>query len=229
MKQWEELINQVDVFSGLGAKEREALLVGAQEREYRRRRPVLGAHSSANQLLVVTRGALKTIREDQPNQRLILEFLGPGDLIGEESVLMSGDSEFAAMTVENSSVLAIPADNVRRLLDTSPRFCRALAALAMARARAFRERLYFLTAAPVQVRLAALLHQLARRFGKRDRKGTLIALRVTHQDLADYIGASRETVTIFLAGLKAKGIIITNVRKIIIPDLKNLKKFSQLK
>jgi CRP-like cAMP-binding protein len=52
-------------------------------------------------------------------------------------------------------------------------------------------------------------------------------LKITHQDLSDYIAASRETVSLCLGAFKRKHLIQTQVRWLIIPDLKALRKIAE--
>jgi CRP/FNR family transcriptional regulator, cyclic AMP receptor protein len=223
MREWHELLSRVELFAGLNPKERELLLSAAEEREVRRRERLLSPQSADHFLYLVTRGALKTVRSNG-KENLLVDFHKPGDLLGEDCALLTGESDMLALPFDNATVLQIPAENFSKVMESQPRFGRALASMCALRAKSFRERLYFMMAAPVPVRLASALYLLAKNFGKRDRQGVLIGLRVTHQDLADYIGASRETVTLFLSKFKQDGLIIMKVRKIIIPDLKALKK-----
>lgn len=224
IKQWHDVLSGVGVFSSLAVKERESFLARAKDKEIKRNELLICARTPATHLHIITHGAVKMVRTDNHNQCLLVDFKKPGDILGEESVFISGEYELDAVPFDTASVLSIPAENIKRILDTQPRLGRALAALSLSRARSYRERLYEMTAIPVPVRLARALYMLARGFGKRDRRGTLINLRITHQDLADYIGAARETVTLFLSQFKKDGLITVNVRKIIVPDLKALKK-----
>jgi len=226
MKEYRELLNNVDVFFGLNEKERDLLLDGVEERDFRKKDFVCSAGSAADHMHVITRGAVKTMRGDNGGPRLLVDFVKEGEILGEEGVLLSGDYEMDACPFDHCSVLAIPVDNVARIMDGQPRLARALASLSATRARNYRDRLYQMNAIPVPVRLCGALQMLGKRFGKRDRQGTMIALKVTHQDLADYVGAARETVTLFLSRFKKEGIITMNVRRIIIPDMKALKKYT---
>ncbi|HUT52268.1 MAG TPA: Crp/Fnr family transcriptional regulator [bacterium] len=227
MKEWQEFISRVDVFFGLSGKEREALLAGARKQDVKRKETLFSADAIANHLYVITRGTMKTVRGNAHGQQLLVDFLKPGEVLGEESVLLSGEHGVDAVSFESASVLSFPADSVKKMLTSQPRLGHALASLAASRARAYRERLYLMTATPVPVRLAQALYMLARRFGRRDKQGTMIALRITHQDLADYVGASRETVSLFLSRFRKDGLIVMNVRRIIVPDLKALKKVTK--
>jgi len=224
MKEWHDVLSKVDVFFGLSQKERETLLSKAQEQEVKRKQLLFSRNTPATSLYVITNGALKTIQDVNEDKRLLVDFLKPGDVLGEDGVLLAGEYETDAAPFDNSTVLAIPAAEVRKVMDSQPRLGKALAAMSAAKARSYRERLFAMTACPVPVRLAQTLHMLARAFGKKEKRGTMIALRVTHQDLADYIGASRETVSLFISRFRKEGLITMNVRRIIVPDFKALKR-----
>lgn len=223
MKEWQEFVSRVDIFFGLSAKERETMLASARKLEIKRKDALFSSNTLANNLYLIARGTLKTVQGNSHEPRLLVDFIKPGEVLGEESVLLSGEHGVDAVSLEAASVLAISAENVKKVMSAQPRLGHALAALSASRARAYRERLYLMTATNVPVRLAQALSMLARRFGRRDKQGTSIALRITHQDLADYIGASRETVSLFLSRFRKEGLIKMNVRRIIVPDLKALK------
>lgn len=226
MNQWADYINNVDIFSCLAESERAGLLAHARERELKRPEPLFSDNAAATHLYVLTRGALKLMRNGESSQRLLVDFVKPGEVVGEENVLISSRHDFAAVPLDAAGVLCLPLDDVKTVLNGHPRFAHAMATLCAARARDFRERLYAMSTASVPVRLGSALSELARRFGKRDKRGTLIALRITHQDLADHIGASRETVSLFISRFRREGLITMNVRRIIIPDLKALKRIA---
>lgn len=62
------------------------------------------------------------------------------------------------------------------------------------------------------------IYQLAKRHGIRDAHGTIIDLKITHQELAEMVGTSRETVTRVLAHLREQGIIEINQRRMTLID-----------
>lgn len=227
MSHWEELLSKVDVFFGLSTHEREALLGNAREIELKRKDTLYTSSTPATHLYVIDRGSIKTVNESDRDRRLLADFLGPGDVFGEEGLLLGGEYETDALPFDETAVLALPLPEIRRAMEQNARMSRAMAGLAAGRARAYRERLFEMAVEPVPARLGLALHMLARRFGRREKKGTVIALRVTHQDLADYIGASRETVSLFLARFRSEGLITMNVRRIVVPDMKRLKRASR--
>jgi CRP/FNR family transcriptional regulator len=66
------------------------------------------------------------------------------------------------------------------------------------------------------------VYQLAKRHGIRDAHGTIIDLKITHQELAEMVGTSRETVTRVLTKLREQGIIEIDQRRITLLDAKAL-------
>ena len=66
------------------------------------------------------------------------------------------------------------------------------------------------------------IYQLASRHGIRDARGTIVDLKITHQELAEMVGTSRETVTRALARLRKQGILSIEQRRIILIDAEAL-------
>ena len=68
-----------------------------------------------------------------------------------------------------------------------------------------------------------MLLDLAGEYGVEDSRGTLIALKITHQELANLIGSTRETVSLTLSQFKRKSLLTTDGRKVIVTDAESLR------
>jgi CRP-like cAMP-binding protein len=75
----------------------------------------------------------------------------------------------------------------------------------------------------VNSKLAELLLRFGEEYGVEDARGTLVALKITHQEMANLIGSTRETVSLTLAQFKKRGLIQSEGRKVIISDREGLK------
>jgi CRP-like cAMP-binding protein len=75
----------------------------------------------------------------------------------------------------------------------------------------------------VTSKLAELLLNLAEEYGVEDARGTLVALKITHQELANLIGSTRETVSLTLSQFKKKNLICSEGRRVIISDAESLR------
>ena len=74
-------------------------------------------------------------------------------------------------------------------------------------------------------RAIALAHDLldaANRYGVPDSRGVLIGIKYTHQEIADYVGSTRETVTLTLGELKRRNLVLFDHRRIVVRDAEAL-------
>jgi len=79
-----------------------------------------------------------------------------------------------------------------------------------------------LSSSTAEARIRMGIHQLAKRHGIRDAHGTIIDLKITHQELAEMVGTSRETVTRVMSRLREQGIIEIDQRRITLLNPKAL-------
>ena len=73
------------------------------------------------------------------------------------------------------------------------------------------------------VKLAELLLRLCAEHGVENKKGLILSLKITHQEMANLIGSTRETVSLTLSQFKRKGFIATDGRKVILADSEGLR------
>jgi SAM-dependent methyltransferase len=110
-----------------------------------------------------------------------------------------------------------------RLLSSTPALSAGVARLMIARRAELESKLEALVFRDVTSKLAELLIKLGDEYGVDDSRGTLVALKITHQELANLIGSTRETVSLTLSQFKRKRLIVTEGRKVILSDLEALR------
>jgi len=99
----------------------------------------------------------------------------------------------------------------------------AMTRLMIVRRRELENKVEALVFRDVSSKLAELLVKLALEDGVEDARGTLIARKITHQELANLIGSTRETVSLTLSQFKRRRLIQTEGRKVIISDTESLR------
>ena len=109
------------------------------------------------------------------------------------------------------------------LIHSHPVLGLAMTRLMIVRRRELENKVEALVFRDVSSKLAELLVKLAGENGVDDARGTLIALKITHQELANLIGSTRETVSLTLSTFKRKRLIQTEGRKVIISDAEALR------
>jgi CRP-like cAMP-binding protein len=98
-----------------------------------------------------------------------------------------------------------------------------LSKILAARRRDIENKLENLIFKDVNSKLAELLLRLANEYGIDDSRGTLVGLKITHQEMANLIGSTRETVSLTLSQFKRSGLIRTDGRKVILSDREGLR------
>jgi CRP-like cAMP-binding protein len=222
-----EALGKTFPFSVLSRKELELLGDDATVIDVKEGGSLFSPSSPSDAIFFVLEGGVKLSRNHSADRRLILEFFGPGELVLEASVLRDTVHGSEAVPAGEAKVSKISFKALRKLIESNPKFAQACLEMVTARLIDYRERLEAMVFQDVEARVASALLILARKFAKRDPKGALINVRVTHQDISEYIAASRETVSLTLGRFKRKRLIASQVRKLIIPDLKALRKIAE--
>ena len=128
-----------------------------------------------------------------------------------------------AEAVENALLSEIDRVHFEELMHSHPALGLAMTRLMIVRRRELENKVEALVFRDVSSKLAELLVKLAGENGVDDARGTLIALKITHQELANLIGSTRETVSLTLSTFKRKRLIQTEGRKVIISDAEALR------
>jgi CRP/FNR family transcriptional regulator, cyclic AMP receptor protein len=166
-------------------------------------------------VLVVLAGLAKVTRTDPQGHRAILALRGPGDAIGDLGALDQGPRSATVTALQPMAVRRLRPDDFQTFL-TRPHAALAFARYAVMRLRESDDLRADIAAVPARVRLARLLHGLV----TDDPAHTGIALR--QQDLAELVGASRNTITTELSRLRAEGVVQTKWKYLRVLDVTTL-------
>ncbi len=164
-----------------------------------------GQNSDATYLALS--GAYKVSITTPQGKNVTLVILGPGELLGEMSML-DGSSPSASITVVRSGrLLRMPKPQLEALADYHPGVMKYLARLLSVRLRRLSRTCVDLAAKDVGTRLAERLRDLGEMFGEVSSDGVLLDLALTQQDLGDLVGATRERVNQLLSQWAKDGAI----------------------
>jgi CRP/FNR family transcriptional regulator, cyclic AMP receptor protein len=200
------LLQRVPLFSELSRDDLEQISRVAVARNYPRGVRVFHEGDRSDACYIVRSGDLRVTREHSDGRAIALATLGPGDIFGELAML---DGEARSASVEALSeceLLALPAGDVRRMLQSSSEITVKLVVALTRRLREANERIARQSFQTVPSRVAGVLSQLtAEETPLEDRDG--ITIRMTQADLAQLAGTSRESVSRFLAVLERAGVV----------------------
>lgn len=167
---------------------------------------------------VVEKGLMKVYTIAPDGSALTYAILGEGDSFGETTILTGHWVRATVEALEPTEVRYLSAEQFERLLKEHPDFALALLRNLAERIRQSEERVFHISRLKLSQRVAHALLGLARTIGEQTEDG--IEIHLTHQELADYVGASREAVSRTLGRWVRKGWLATNRKSVILKDLR---------
>jgi CRP/FNR family cyclic AMP-dependent transcriptional regulator len=171
---------------------------------------LMASDTPGDSAYVIRHGAVKVHIEDEEGRDVIVAILGPGEVVGEMSVIDSEARSGSVVTLEDSVVFWIDREAFQECLQSMPRLALNLNEILSRRLRIANERIKALATLDVYGRIANHLMVLADEYGEEVEGGILIPIRLTQGDLASLVGASRVRVNQALVQFKRRGAISTD-------------------
>lgn len=169
-------------------------------RSYPKNTIIVTEGDRTDSLYVILEGRVKAYVSDDEGHDMVLSTQGPGEYFG-EMVLDEGPRSASIMTLEPSRFLVVQKSEFREFVSKSPAFALSLVEKLIGRARTLTASVKSLALMDVYGRVARLLLELA----EDGDEGLVIPQRLTQQEIASRIGASREMVSRILKDLSTGG------------------------
>lgn len=211
-------LKRCPLFEHLTPDECRRLESRARARSFPRRSVLYFPDEPGESVLLLTRGRVKIMAVTPDGREMIFAFIEPGELFGELAVLDVAPRSEHAEAVEDSYILAIPREEVLWLMAQRPDIAMSITKLIGLRLRRIETRLKHLLFRSIRERTLLMLMELLESHGRASGKRWEIDLRLSHQEFANLIGATRETVTLTLGQLQREGVLVVNRRRITILD-----------
>ena len=196
-------------FLGLSEQDITALSQRAVTRAYPKNTVILNEGDHTDTLYIILSGRVKVFLANEEGKEIVLDTQGPGEYFG-EMVLDEGPRSASVMTLEPCRFQLIPKEDVKSLLKSHPDFAMHLVRKLIYRGRVLTEHVKSLALQNVYGRFTRLLNELAvTQDGKR-----VIPDKLSQQDLANRIGASREMINRIIKDLTTGGYISVDAQRI---------------
>jgi len=209
-------LKRCDLFEQLTPEQLSQLEAHARVRRYERNSAIYLPGDHADGVLLLAEGRIRICDFTPDGKQAILAFIEPGEMFGELALIDAHPREERAEAATPATVIMIPGEAMQRLMESVPNLFLGITKLIGFRRRRIERRLKTLLFRSNRERLMNLLLELADQYGCRDPAGILIDIRLSHQDLANIIGSTRETVTITLGELQDEGTISIARRTIVL-------------
>jgi len=203
-----DVLNKFSLFRGLSLENRIAIGALLRRHQFAAGAIIMSAEQVGEVVYLILEGTVKIhiSREDGPN--VVIAILGPGDIVGEMSLIDDTRRCASVVALEDSILLSMDRNDFRRCLRTMPILSYNLACILAARLRLADAHIEALATCDVESRVARQLVAFTKRYGRATADGGfLIPIRITQSDIASMVGASRETVNKIIVSYKERKFI----------------------
>ncbi len=177
-----------------------------------------------DRLYVIGEGKIKLGRTSSDGRENLLAILGPGEMFGELSLFDPGPRTATASALTEVKLLGLGHGDLQPWLIARPEVASKLLAALAKRLRRTNEAMADLVFSDVPGRVAKALLDLAQRFGVETSDGLRVTHDLTQEELAQLVGASRETVNKALADFASRGGLRLEARAVLLLDVERLKR-----
>ena len=219
-----DFLATVPLFSALDRGELEQFAALVREKDYPKGSVILFENDPGDSLFVVRGGRVKVVLVGEDGREVILGMLGIGDHFGELSLIDDQPRSAHVIAMEDAALLVLRREDFRRRVDVSPAVAWAVMVELSRRLRRADDKIGGLVLLDVPGRIARLLLDMAEEGGTE-----MIDKPLTHQTIAQMIGASRETVSRAMKEFQEQGWIGVERRRIRIADRPALLRRSQIR
>ena len=218
----DDALMQAPLFSALDAEAAAALRASMTEKRVPRSGVIFSEGEPGDRMYVILDGKVKLGQTSPDGRESLLAVLGPGEVFGELSLFDPGPRTATATAVTDTVVVGLGHADLRPWLTGRPEVAEALLQALAQRLRRTNEALADLVFSDVPGRVAKQLLELADKFGQPGPDGVLVHHDLTQEELAQLVGASRETVNKALADFTGRGWIEVDQRQVLLMDMERL-------
>lgn len=207
------ILDSVEIFEGLTPQELEVLASSGVMRTYPKNTVIINENDLADSLYIIEAGRVKVYCSDKNGKEFIMNTLGAGDYFGELALLDDDRRSASVRTLEKASFLIIYKEEFNKVLLNQANIAATLIRNLTRRVRKLTQDVKALALQDVYGRVTTVLTTLA---DAREDGTSIIPEKLTQQDIADRVGASREMVARILKDLTIGEYIAFEGRSIVL-------------
>jgi CRP/FNR family transcriptional regulator, cyclic AMP receptor protein len=218
----DDVLARSGMFQGVDTDSAESLIKELEMVDVRRGDILFNEGEPGDSLYIVLTGKIKLGRRAADGRQNLIALMGPSDMVGELSLFDPGPRTATATAVIDSRLARLRKPALRSWLTDRPEIAEQLLRVLARRLRRTNDSLADLIFTDVPGRVAKTLLQMARQFGTRDGGVLRVTHDLTQEELAQLVGASRETVNKALADFASRGWLRLDGKSVIILDPERL-------
>jgi CRP/FNR family transcriptional regulator len=196
-----------DFLNELQQSDRDSLLNITEQHKYSKAEFVFSAGTDSDHVYILRTGQVKIYELSSQSKEVILWFCFPGEVFGLSEITRGAKRTVYAQACTDSEVYLIPRDVFNQFLALHPDASMSIIDLLSCRLRGLSSMLSNLTSDDVTSRIIKLLIRMSMLYGAQKEDVLSIDMHITHQEIADMIGSSRQTTSSIIGQLKREGLL----------------------
>lgn len=218
----------ISIFSALSDSELINIIKLAIKREYIKGEVLCSEGEVSDNLFLIRDGKIKISKMTKSGKEQILHILTKGDFFGEANLFDNKESTFTATAISNAKLCTLSKANLQLILEKNPEISMKILRELSHKLVETEELAKFLATKDVEARIASMLLEFSNKFGKLVNGNINIDLPLNREDMANYCGVTRETISRKLSKFENENIISLIGNKIIvIKDMNLIKSLSE--
>ena len=218
----DETLARAGIFQNVEPAAAEALAQSLEPVEFPRGHVIFAEGEPGDRLYIIMSGKVKLGRKSPDGRENLLWIAGPADMFGELSIFDPGPRTATATAVTDARVARLRKQALRPWLTNRPEIAEQLLRVIARRLRRTNNMLAELIFTDVPGRVARALLQFAQRFGSQEAGLLRVTHDLTQEEIAQFVGASRETVNKALADFAHRGWLRLEGKSVLILDPERL-------
>ena len=218
----DDVFMQAPLFAALDPEGAAALRASLKETVVGKGEALFNEGEPGDRMYVILEGKVKLGQTSSDGRESLLGVLGPGEMFGELSLFDPGMRTSTATALTDAVVLGMGNEQLRPWLAGRPEVAAALLQALARRLRRTNEAMADLVFSDVPGRVAKALMDLGEKFGTVTPDGLMVTHDMTQEELAQLVGASRETVNKALADFAQRGWLRLEGKSVLIADSERL-------
>jgi CRP/FNR family transcriptional regulator len=198
---------KVSLFSSLNDDQLQAVVKIIERKHYKKGEIIMHTGDDFNRLYIVNHGSLKVSTYNEDGKEQILYILNDGDSLGELSLLKKVVSPYNLIALKECFICTIPKYRFDEFIKKTPDIIFAILESSYEKIASLEKLVGAIASNDADIRLRFLIHQLMKQSGSTTPKGILINLQLTREDMANFVGVTRETISRKLSLLSGEGVL----------------------
>jgi CRP/FNR family transcriptional regulator, cyclic AMP receptor protein len=220
----DEVLARAGLFQGIDPEVAAPIIKELEYVDVSRGEVIFAEGEPGDSLYIVLSGKVKVSRRAQDGRENMLAVMGPSELIGELSLFDPGPRTATALAITDTRLAKLKQSMLRPWITQHPEIALQLLHVLARRLRRTNDIVADLIFTDVPGRVAKNLLQMAKKFGAREGDRIRVTHDLTQEELAQLVGASRETVNKALADFASRGWLRLEPRSVVIMEIDRLRR-----